>query len=72
LGDHLTDNYLTPAEVAGLLKVSPKTIQRLLKKGEIPAFRVGTQWRFDREQIEAWAQEQMVSVQSYTNKVGLQ
>lgn len=31
---------------AGLLKVHPKTVQRLARGGEIPAVRIGRYWRF--------------------------
>jgi excisionase family DNA binding protein len=41
-------------EVAQLLHVHPTTIYRLLKNRSIPAFRVGSEWRFNQESIERW------------------
>jgi len=55
----MTDDYLTIDQVAELLKVSTKTVRRLLQKAEIPGFQVGQQWRFKRAQIEAWADAQV-------------
>ncbi len=48
------DKVLTVVEVAEYLHVHPSTIYRLLRRQEIPAFRVGSDWRFNRESIDAW------------------
>jgi len=45
---------LTTEEVARLLRVHPKHVYRLLKKG-LPARRVGSEWRFDRGEVLAWS-----------------
>lgn len=45
---------LTTPEVAALLRVHPKQVYRLLKRG-LPARRVGSEWRFDREAVLAWS-----------------
>ena len=41
-------------EVAEYLRVSPSTIYRLLKSGELPAFKMGSDWRFNLEAIDQW------------------
>jgi len=45
---------LTLPEVARFLRVHPSTIYRLLKQHDIPAFKVGSDWRFTQETIESW------------------
>jgi len=45
---------LTTEEVAKLLRVHPKHVYRLLKKG-LPARRVGSEWRFERGEVLAWS-----------------
>ncbi len=40
-------SLLTVDEVADLLRASPAMIYRLLKRGEIPGFKIGGDWRFD-------------------------
>ena len=45
---------LTLREVADYLRVHPTTIYRLLKKNQIPAFKVGSDWRFNLESIDGW------------------
>ena len=39
--------WLTAEEVAAMYGVSAPTIRRLAAAGEIPATRIGRQWRFD-------------------------
>jgi excisionase family DNA binding protein len=45
---------LTVKDVADHLRVHPSTVYRLLKSGELPAFKVGHKWRFSVEAIEHW------------------
>ncbi len=49
---------LTVRELAGYLRVHQSTVYRLLRERKLPAFRVGTDWRFSRETIERWMREQ--------------
>lgn len=49
-----SETLLTSSEVADLLRVHPKHVYRLLKKG-LPARRVGSEWRFDRGEVLAWS-----------------
>ena len=48
---------MTLEEVAQFLHVHPSTIYRMLKKRNIPAFKVGSDWRFNQESIERWMRE---------------
>ncbi len=48
---------LTVNELSGYLKVHPSTIYRLLKTGQLPAFKVGSDWRFNIEEIDHWRSE---------------
>lgn len=50
----MTDEILTLPEVAQLLKVAEKTVYTMAQKGEVPAFKVGGQWRFRRTDLDAW------------------
>ncbi len=45
---------LTTGDVAELLSVHPKHVYRLMRRG-LPARRVGSAWRFEREEVLAWA-----------------
>ena len=45
---------MTLGEVANYLRVTKKTIYRLLDRNGVPATKVGRQWRFDKASIDAW------------------
>ena len=45
---------LTVRELAGYLRVHQATVYRLLREHKLPAFKVGADWRFNREVIERW------------------
>lgn len=45
---------LSVPELAAYLKVGSATIYRLLKRGELPGYRVGSAWRFNLASIDEW------------------
>jgi excisionase family DNA binding protein len=51
---NIATRVLTVREVAEYLRVHQTTIYRLLKEQKLPAFRVGSDWRFNREMIDRW------------------
>ena len=50
--------FLTTDEVLGYLNTTPRTIYRLIRAGELPAIRIGRQWRFRRSDLDAWLERQ--------------
>jgi len=54
----MPDEILTLPDVAQLLKVAEKTVYTMAQKGELPAFKVRGQWRFKRDDIDAWIERQ--------------
>ncbi len=47
---------ITVEEAADYLRITKRTIYRLLKRGNIPSTKVGRQWRFDKASIDEWLQ----------------
>jgi excisionase family DNA binding protein len=45
---------MTVAELSVYLRVHRSTIYRLLKQRDLPAFRIGSDWRFNVEEIDGW------------------
>jgi len=45
---------MTIEELEQYLRFTRKTIYKLLKRGDIPAVKIGNKWRFDRERIDKW------------------
>src|SRR5262245_22699510 len=48
------ESLLRTHEVAALLRVHPKHVYRLLRRG-LPGRRVGSEWRFSRSEVLDWA-----------------
>lgn len=50
------DTTLTPEEVANILKITKYTVYEMVKRGELPAYRVGNKIRIDAGDLEAYRQ----------------
>jgi excisionase family DNA binding protein len=48
---------LTLSQAAELLHVSTRTIQRMIRRHELPAFKVGGQWRLRESQLVNWLED---------------
>lgn len=51
-------DLLTTKQLMDLLHLDRTTIYRMLNDGRLPSVRVGGQWRFSRQAIDAWLNEQ--------------
>jgi excisionase family DNA binding protein len=49
---------ITINELCDYLRVHRSTLYRLLKKGQIPGFKIGSDWRFNVEAIDRWRMQQ--------------
>ena len=56
----MTERLLTAAEVADDLRVSTMTVYRLIRRGELPAVRVGRNYRVRVEDLETYLSSQAV------------
>jgi excisionase family DNA binding protein len=54
---------VTVKELSDYLRVHPSTIYRLLKRGELPAIKLGSDWRFSLEAIDRWRQRQGIELE---------
>jgi excisionase family DNA binding protein len=50
---------MTSKEVAEYLNIHPLTVNKLAREGKIPAFKIGTDWRFHKKYIEKWIREKL-------------
>lgn len=57
----MEDDILTIEEVAKYLRVSDRTVYDWAQKGEIPAGKIGTVWRFKKSEVEKWVNEHLSS-----------
>lgn len=57
----MNSTSLTPLEVAELLKITKNTVYELIKRGELPAYKVGRKLRIDKEDIDNYIKSQKSS-----------
>lgn len=50
---------MTTKEVAHYLNIHPLTVHKYAREGKIPAFKIGTDWRFHKKYIERWIKEKL-------------
>lgn len=50
--------WMTIDEIAAHLKVSKETIYKMVQQNQIPASKLGNQWRFNRETVDSWLEAQ--------------
>lgn len=48
------ERYWTPEEIAERLKLSKGTVYGLLRAGELPAIKIGSQWRVSESDLDAF------------------
>lgn len=52
------DPAMTVRQVALYLNVAPKVVYRLVNGGRLPGFKVAGTWRFMRQDIDMWIEQQ--------------
>ncbi|MBU1124484.1 MAG: helix-turn-helix domain-containing protein [Candidatus Omnitrophica bacterium] len=55
----VTSGLMTIDDLADYLKVRRRTIYEWLKHNKIPALKLVGQWRFRKDRIDAWLEEQV-------------
>jgi len=63
VGRQAGDRLLTVAEVAATMRVSNMTVYRLIKNGDLPALRVGTNYRIRESDVEVYLSDRAVQVE---------
>ncbi|HEU4356308.1 MAG TPA: helix-turn-helix domain-containing protein [Actinomycetota bacterium] len=57
------DRLLTVAEVAATMRVSNMTVYRLIKNGDLPALRVGKNYRVRESEVDRYLAARSVEVE---------
>ena len=53
---------LTIKEAAVILRMSQRTVQRLIQRKELPSFKVGGQWRLRESEVAKWLEALQLEV----------
>ncbi len=65
-----TNKWLTLDELVKYLKLSRTKLYQMAQQDEIPAFKIGSQWRFNRKEIDDWMTSQRLSGVSQGSETG--
>ena len=63
----MLEDISTLQEVAKYLKVDERTVYRMVKSKQLPAFKVRNQWRFKKDAIDKWIEANNVTVNDTVN-----
>lgn len=63
----MSEEILTLQEVANYLKVNEKTVYRMVKSRQLPAFKVRNQWRFKKNAIDKWIEFHNIGITNSAN-----
>jgi excisionase family DNA binding protein len=55
------ERLLDSDEAAALLKIHPKTLQKMARNGDITAVQIGRLWRFRASVLNDWLEHKMAS-----------
>jgi excisionase family DNA binding protein len=59
---------LTTKELAKYLNIHPFTLHKLAREGKIPAFKIGTDWRFHKHYIDRWIKQKLSVIGKKTSE----
>lgn len=62
--------FLTLADVAEVLNTSTAQVYALVRRGDLPAIKIGGrgQWRVETEQLESYIQRQYVATREFVDQ----
>ncbi len=61
ISELIFEQLLDSDEAGALLKIHPKTLQKMARNGEITGVQVGRLWRFRASVINEWLEHKMAS-----------
>jgi len=59
--------YYTTTEFAQMFRISDRTVRLMIRRGQLPAVKIGKQWRIPREAVDSL----ISSIHSKTEEVKL-
>ncbi|MGE5443629.1 MAG: helix-turn-helix domain-containing protein [Ignavibacteriales bacterium] len=56
---------MTVKELADYFQIDEHSVYRMARKGAIPAFKIGSQWRFKKSEIDKWIQSKHFETKNF-------
>jgi excisionase family DNA binding protein len=67
--DAIASPIMTTPELARYLQVHQSTLYKLIRRGQIPVFKIGSDYRFDRDTIKTWMADRTSNFQTLRPKL---
>ena len=61
----MPETLLTIEQVAEQLKVSTRTVRRIMDTDQLKGFKIGKRWRFTQSEVEAYLKHQQEEAQKH-------
>jgi len=61
MAENMIEPLLSSTEVGRILGIHPKVVERMVKRGELPGFKVGKFYRYSAAAIKAWIEKRSQS-----------
>jgi len=59
--DGMLEPLLTGKKVGGIFGLHPKVVERMVKRGDVPALKVGKFWRYRASALDGWINSRLQS-----------
>lgn len=57
----MVESLLTSKEAGAILRLHPKVVERMAKRGEVPALKVARFWRYRASALDGWINSRLQS-----------
>lgn len=54
MSNSINENYISIEDAALFLNIKPVTLRKWIKDKNVPAHKIGKQWKFKRSELEEW------------------
>ena len=58
MADNISQGVVTIEELASYLKIPKSTLYKLVQEGRLPGQKIGKQWRFGKQAIDRWVNDE--------------
>lgn len=72
LRSELSSRIVTVKDLAAYLRCHQSTIYRLIKRADLPAFKIGSDWRFKVEDVDRWCRSRTAGHHKRSNATAQQ
>lgn len=70
MSNSINENYISIEDAALFLNIKPVTLRKWIKDKNVPAHKIGKQWKFKRSELEEWVKAERALWSNFADSVG--